>query len=66
MWRRRRNSRSAGEGTVSIIDSKADREGLYEHEYYRAVTHRWAHRMATQPAWSIRKYSRKALSTVKL
>lgn len=52
--------------TVAVVDSKADRGDLVEHEYYRDVVHRWAHRMAAQRPGTIRKYSRTANTRVPL
>jgi hypothetical protein len=50
--------------TVAVIDSRASWGGLEEAEYYRDVTHRWAHRMAAQNYGTVRKYSQ--ISSVEL
>lgn len=50
--------------TVAVIDKRKGRDGLTtyerlgltEEEYYRAVIHRHAHQMATQPAGSVYRY----------
>jgi hypothetical protein len=46
--------------TLAIIDKSAERGGLSEEEYYREVTHRWAHRMARQWPGTWRRYSQAA------
>jgi hypothetical protein len=51
---------------LAIVDSKGDRGGLYEHEYYRDVIHRWAHRMAAQREGMLRKYTRSTNALVTL
>jgi hypothetical protein len=53
--------------TLAVIDSdKKRRAGLTREEYTRDVIHRWAHRMATQPAGSRRKYTRTRSTAIKV
>jgi hypothetical protein len=43
-------------GTLAVVDSKADRRGLTREQYTREVVHRWAHRMAAQSPGTRYKY----------
>jgi hypothetical protein len=46
----------AAGATVAVIDSRHSAEYLIA-EWYRDVTHRWAHVMRDQPAGSIHRYT---------
>jgi hypothetical protein len=37
-----------------------------EHEYYRDAVHRWVHRMVGQKPGTIRKFTRKAFTSIDL
>lgn len=53
---RHRDDLKRRKSTVAYIDSKAPRGGLSREQYTREAIHRWAHRIAQQPAGTLYKY----------
>jgi hypothetical protein len=54
------------QSTLAVIDSQGNHGGRTREEYKREVTHKWAHRMATQPPGSRYRYNLRGRRIIKI